>query len=140
MKTWRPRSSCCSGSTGWSRTTRWRRSGISPPAPFLMNIRRSLPTLAENLKSQFGLIADQIVGINLTASRGASEASAFAPPRGRGADQTGDRNRDHADQGQARGGGGEEAGGGIGDERDVTCCRERDYCRVGSLDFPILSR
>jgi hypothetical protein len=46
-----------------------------PTGPFLMNIRRSLPTLAENLKSQFGLIADQIVGINLAASRGASEGT-----------------------------------------------------------------
>ena len=87
-----------------------------PTGPFLMNIRRSLPTLAENLKSQFGLIAEQIVGINLAASRGASEGDPGArPSRGRGADQTGDRNRDHADEGQARGGGREEARGGIGD-------------------------
>src|SRR6185369_11960775 len=44
-----------------------------PTAAFVMNIRRTLPTLAENLKAQFGLIADQIVGVNLAASRGASE-------------------------------------------------------------------
>ena len=44
-----------------------------PTSAFVMNIRRTLPTLAENLKAQFGLIADQIVGINLAASRGASE-------------------------------------------------------------------
>jgi hypothetical protein len=41
--------------------------------PFLQNIRRTFPVLGENLKSQFGLISDQIAGINLQASRGASE-------------------------------------------------------------------
>lgn len=40
---------------------------------FLMTIRRTLPSLAEKLKSQFGLISDQITGINPAASRGASE-------------------------------------------------------------------
>jgi hypothetical protein len=44
-----------------------------PAAPFLMNIRRTLPTLGENLKAQFGLIADQIFTVNLQSSRGASE-------------------------------------------------------------------
>jgi hypothetical protein len=44
-----------------------------PAAPFLQNIRRTLPTLAENLKNQFGLIADQIISVNLQSSRGASE-------------------------------------------------------------------
>jgi hypothetical protein len=44
-----------------------------PAGPFLMNLRRTLPSLGENLKSQFGLITDLIVGINLQASRGASE-------------------------------------------------------------------
>jgi hypothetical protein len=44
-----------------------------PAAPFLMNIRRTLPSLGENLKSQFGLISDQIFTVNLQASRGASE-------------------------------------------------------------------
>jgi len=44
-----------------------------PAAPFLQNIRRTLPTLAENLKSHFGLITDQIVAVNLQATRGASE-------------------------------------------------------------------
>ncbi|MGH7615864.1 MAG: hypothetical protein ACREPM_01410 [Gemmatimonadaceae bacterium] len=45
-----------------------------PAGPFLMNIRRTLPSLAENLKSQFGLISEQITSVNLQASRGASEA------------------------------------------------------------------
>jgi hypothetical protein len=45
-----------------------------PAQMFVMNIRRTLPTLAENLKSQFGLISDQITAVNLSASRGASEA------------------------------------------------------------------
>ena len=44
-----------------------------PAAPFLMNIRRTLPTLGENLKAQFGLIADQIFAVSLQSSRGASE-------------------------------------------------------------------
>ena len=46
----------------------------TPSSMFLMNIRRTLPTLAENLKSQFGLISDQILAVNLASSRGASEA------------------------------------------------------------------
>lgn len=45
-----------------------------PTAAFVMNIRRQLPSLAENLKAQFGLISDQVTGVNLVASRGASEA------------------------------------------------------------------
>jgi hypothetical protein len=44
-----------------------------PAGPFVMNIRRTLPALAENLKSQFGLISDLITSVNLSASRGASE-------------------------------------------------------------------
>jgi hypothetical protein len=45
-----------------------------PAGPFLTTIRRTFPSLSENLKSQFGLISDQIVSVNLHASRGASEA------------------------------------------------------------------
>ena len=45
----------------------------TPALPFLQNIRRTLPSLAENLKSQFGLISEQIIAVNLQASRGASE-------------------------------------------------------------------
>lgn len=45
-----------------------------PSAMFVSNIRRTLPTLAENLKSQFGLVSDQILAVNLASSRGASEA------------------------------------------------------------------
>ena len=41
---------------------------------FVQSIRRALPTLAENLKSHFGMISDQIVAVNLASSRGASEA------------------------------------------------------------------
>jgi len=44
-----------------------------PASPFVMNIRRTLPTLGENLKAQFGLIADQIFTVNLQTSRAASE-------------------------------------------------------------------
>lgn len=45
-----------------------------PATAFVMNIRRQLPTLAENLKAQFGMIAEQITSVNLASSRGASEA------------------------------------------------------------------
>ncbi len=44
-----------------------------PSSMFVMNIRRTLPTLAENLKSQFGMISDLILTVNLNSSRGASE-------------------------------------------------------------------
>ena len=40
----------------------------------VMNIRRQLPTLAANLKNQFGMVSDLVTGVNLSASRGASEA------------------------------------------------------------------
>ena len=45
-----------------------------PTQAFLMNIRRQLPSLAANLKNQFGMISDQVTAVNLAASRGASEA------------------------------------------------------------------
>ena len=45
-----------------------------PSAPLIMNIRRTLPTLSENLKTQFGLIADQVMQVNIAGSRGSSEA------------------------------------------------------------------
>ena len=38
-----------------------------------MNLRRQLPTLAENLKAQFGMIAEQVTSLNLASRRGASE-------------------------------------------------------------------
>ena len=41
---------------------------------FVMNIRRQLPTLAANLKNQFGMISDQVTSVNVATSRGASEA------------------------------------------------------------------
>jgi hypothetical protein len=44
-----------------------------PTAPLVQNVRRTLPTLSENLKGQFGLIADQVMSVNLASSRGASE-------------------------------------------------------------------
>jgi hypothetical protein len=45
----------------------------TPTGPFIQNIRRTLPSLAENLKGQFGMISDQVLAVNLGASRGASE-------------------------------------------------------------------
>jgi hypothetical protein len=47
--------------------------GNRPASPYMQNIRRTLPTLAENLKSQFGAISDQITAVNLAISRGASD-------------------------------------------------------------------
>lgn len=44
-----------------------------PTSVFVMNIRRQLPTLAANIKNQFGMISDQVTAVNLAASRGASE-------------------------------------------------------------------
>lgn len=44
-----------------------------PTSVFVQNIRRQLPSLAENLKGHFGMISDVIMGVNLAASRGASE-------------------------------------------------------------------
>ncbi|HEY4130505.1 MAG TPA: hypothetical protein VGM50_07795, partial [Gemmatimonadaceae bacterium] len=44
-----------------------------PTSVYVMNIRRQLPTLGENLKSQFGMIAEQITSVNVSTSRGASE-------------------------------------------------------------------
>jgi hypothetical protein len=44
-----------------------------PSAPLAMNIRRTFPTLSENLKGQFGLIADQVMQVNIASSRGSSE-------------------------------------------------------------------
>lgn len=40
---------------------------------YVQNIRRQLPTLAANLKNQFGMISDLVTSVNLSASRGASE-------------------------------------------------------------------
>ena len=44
-----------------------------PTAPLVQNVRRTLPTLSENLKGQFGLISEQVMSVNLASSRGASE-------------------------------------------------------------------
>ena len=45
-----------------------------PTSVFVMNVRRQLPSLAANLKNQFGMISDQVTSVNLSASRGASDA------------------------------------------------------------------
>ena len=44
-----------------------------PSGTFVSGIRRQLPALAEKLKNQFGMIADQAIQLNLVSSRGASE-------------------------------------------------------------------
>ncbi len=44
-----------------------------PASVFAMNLRRQLPTLAENLKAQFGMVAEQVTSLNLATSRGSSE-------------------------------------------------------------------
>lgn len=45
----------------------------APTGQFLANIKRQLPSLAANLKNQFGMISDQATALNLAISRGASE-------------------------------------------------------------------
>ena len=44
-----------------------------PTSVYVQNVRRQLPTLAENLRSHFGSISDLATSVNLAASRGASE-------------------------------------------------------------------
>ena len=44
-----------------------------PSQVFTMNLRRQLPSLAANLKAQFGMVADQVTALNLATTRGASE-------------------------------------------------------------------
>ena len=41
---------------------------------YVHNIRRQLPTLAENLKGHFGMITDLILNVNLSSSRGSRES------------------------------------------------------------------
>jgi len=48
-------------------------SAVTDVSVFAMNLRRQLPTLAENLKAQFGMVAEQVTSLNLAASRGSSE-------------------------------------------------------------------
>ena len=45
-----------------------------PGGPLVQNMRRTFPSLAENLKAQFGLISEQVTAVNLASSRGASDA------------------------------------------------------------------
>ncbi|MFI5229363.1 MAG: hypothetical protein ACHQWU_09860 [Gemmatimonadales bacterium] len=44
-----------------------------PTSSYVMNLRRTLPSLAENLKLHFGMISEQVLAVNLASSRGASE-------------------------------------------------------------------
>jgi|SRR5579862_3966888 len=45
----------------------------APTGQFISNIKRQLPSLAANLKNQFGMISDQVTAVNIAISRGASE-------------------------------------------------------------------
>ena len=45
----------------------------APTGQFLSNIKRQLPSLAANLKNQFGMISDAVTALNVSISRGASE-------------------------------------------------------------------
>jgi hypothetical protein len=47
---------------------------VRPSSVFVQNLRRQLPTLAANLKGQFGMISDLVTAMNLASSRGGSEA------------------------------------------------------------------
>ena len=44
-----------------------------PAGPLAQNLKRTFPSLSENLKGQFGMIAEQVMAVNLATSRGASE-------------------------------------------------------------------
>ena len=44
-----------------------------PTAHYVQQIRRALPPLVGMLKGQFGMIADQVAGLNLLATRGSNE-------------------------------------------------------------------
>ena len=44
-----------------------------PASAFIQNVRRQLPTLAENLRAHFDSISDIVIAVNLSASRGSSE-------------------------------------------------------------------
>ena len=44
-----------------------------PSSTFAMNLRRQLPTLAANLKAQFGMVSEQVTSLALASTRGSSE-------------------------------------------------------------------
>ena len=44
-----------------------------PTSLYSMQLRRQLPTLASLLKSQFGMISDQVTAMHITATRGGAE-------------------------------------------------------------------
>jgi hypothetical protein len=45
-----------------------------PTGQFLLNFKRQMPALAGKLKGQFGMIADLVTAISMSASRGSSDA------------------------------------------------------------------
>jgi hypothetical protein len=49
------------------------KKGVSSTS-IVQNIKRQLVTLAGNLKSQFGMISDQVTNVYINSSRGASDA------------------------------------------------------------------
>ncbi len=44
-----------------------------PSSAFAMNLRRQLPSLAANLKAQFGMVSEQVTSLALASTRGSSE-------------------------------------------------------------------
>lgn len=44
-----------------------------PASTFAMNLRRQLPSLAANLKAQFGMVSEQVTALALASTRGSSE-------------------------------------------------------------------
>lgn len=46
-----------------------------PTGSIAQSIKRQLPTLAANLKNQFGMISDQVTATYMASTRGASEAN-----------------------------------------------------------------
>lgn len=49
------------------------KKGVPSPA-IVQNIKRQLASLAANLKTQFGMISDQVTNVYIASSRGASDA------------------------------------------------------------------
>jgi hypothetical protein len=45
-----------------------------PSTAIVQNIKRQLVSLAANLKTQFGMISDQVTNVYISSSRGASDA------------------------------------------------------------------
>ncbi|HET7630990.1 MAG TPA: hypothetical protein VFK16_01605 [Gemmatimonadaceae bacterium] len=53
----------------------------SPGSAYLMSLKRQLPSLGGLLKGQFGMIADQVLAMNLQLGRGSNEGTRIRQAR-----------------------------------------------------------